>query len=80
MGRPSAESAAVGALMNARGLMELILLNIGLERGLITPVFFTMMVLMAVATTMAASPAFEWLRPRLGKEALTPVAPAGSRA
>jgi len=80
MGRPAAESAAVGALMNARGLMELILLNIGLERGLITPVFFTMMVLMAVATTMAASPAFEWLRPRLGKEALTPAAPAGARA
>jgi Kef-type K+ transport system membrane component KefB len=57
VGRPAAESAAVGALMNARGLMELILLNIGLERGLITPMFFTMMVLMAVATTMAASPA-----------------------
>ncbi|MCX5797315.1 MAG: cation:proton antiporter [Elusimicrobia bacterium] len=74
-GWPAAESAAVGALMNARGLMELILLNIGLQRGLITPTFFTVLVLMAVATTMAASPAFELLRPLL-KDATTLPAPA----
>lgn len=64
-GYPAAESVAVGTLMNARGLMELILLNIGLERGLITPTFFTMMVLMAVVTTLAASPVFELVRPWL---------------
>jgi len=78
-GLPAAESAAVGALMNARGLMELILLNIGLERGLITPTLFTMLVLMAVATTVAASPAFELLRPRLRREAIAP-APAARTA
>jgi len=52
------EAAAVGALMNARGLMELIILNIGLERGLITPTLFTVMVVMTIATTLAAVPAF----------------------
>jgi len=53
------EAMAVGTLMNARGLMELILLNIGLERGVITPVFFTIMVIMAVVTTLMATPIFE---------------------
>lgn len=53
------DSAVIGALMNSRGLMELIILNIGLERGLITPLFFSIMVLMAVVTTLMATPAFE---------------------
>ena len=47
--------------MNARGLMELIILNIGLERGLITPQLFSIMVVMAVVTTLLASPVFEWV-------------------
>ena len=51
------ESAALGALMNARGLMELIVLNVGLEFGIISPPLFAMLVLMAVATTMSSSPA-----------------------
>lgn len=54
-------SAVIGILMNARGLMELILLNIGLERGVITPTFFTIMVLMAVVTTGMASPIYQFL-------------------
>ena len=45
--------------MNARGLMELIILNIGLQQGVITPTLFTMMVLMAIVTTLMASPLFE---------------------
>jgi Kef-type K+ transport system membrane component KefB len=49
-------AALVGSLMNARGLMELILLNIGLERGVITPTFFAIMVIMTVLTTGMASP------------------------
>ncbi len=49
---------AIGALMNARGLVELIILNVGLERGIITPTLFTIMVMMAVVTTVAASPAY----------------------
>ncbi|HIK07190.1 MAG TPA: cation:proton antiporter [Trichormus sp. M33_DOE_039] len=50
------ESATIGTLMNARGLMELIILNIGLEQGLITPTLFTIMVIMAIVTTLMASP------------------------
>jgi len=57
-GEPWRESWTIGALMNARGLMELIILNIGLERGLITPTLFTIMVLMAIVTTVMASPLF----------------------
>lgn len=51
---------AIGALMNARGLMELLLLNIGLQHALIGSGLFTVMVLMAVVTTLLASPLFEW--------------------
>jgi Kef-type K+ transport system membrane component KefB len=49
-------STALGVLMNTRGLMELVVLNIGLELGVISPRLFTMMVLMALATTIATSP------------------------
>jgi len=59
-GETHRESLGVGALMNARGLMELIILNIGLERGLITPTLFTIMVFMAIATTLMATPMFNW--------------------
>lgn len=52
---------AVGALMNARGMMELILLNIGLQRGIIQAPLFAILVLMAVVTTLMASPVFEWV-------------------
>lgn len=51
-------AAGIGTLMNARGLMELIILNIGLERGLITPTLFTIMVVMAIVTTLMATPMF----------------------
>jgi len=53
------EALAIGSLMNARGLMELILLNIGLQQGVITPTLFTMLVLMAIVTTLMSSPLFE---------------------
>ena len=59
-GRSNREAMAIGALMNARGLMELIILNIGLQRGLITPTLFSVMVAMTLVTTMAAGPLFEW--------------------
>lgn len=49
----------IGALMNARGLMELIIINIGLQAGVIGPALFSIMVLMAVVTTLMASPLFE---------------------
>ena len=49
-------SGALGILMNTRGLVELIVLNIGLDLGVITPRLFTMLVVMAVVTTMMTSP------------------------
>ncbi len=52
------DAAIIGTLMNARGLMELILLNIGREHGLITPTLFTVLVMMAVVTTLMASPLY----------------------
>jgi Kef-type K+ transport system membrane component KefB len=49
-------SAALGILMNTRGLMELIVLNIGLDLDVISPTLFAMMVIMAVVTTLATTP------------------------
>jgi Kef-type K+ transport system membrane component KefB len=57
------EAAAVGSLMNTRGLMELIVLNIGLDLGVISPTLFAMMVIMALVTTMATAPALHYLLP-----------------
>jgi len=58
------DSAALGALMNTRGLTELIVLNIGLDLGLISPALFTMLVLMALVTTFMTGPALRLLDPR----------------
>ncbi len=60
------EALGIGALMNARGLMELIIINIGLQRGVISPALFATLVIMAVVTTLMASPIFEWLVGRHG--------------
>lgn len=60
-GEDNRSALAIGTLMNARGLMELIILNIGLQNGIITPLLFTVMVIMAIATTLMASPIFEWV-------------------
>jgi Kef-type K+ transport system membrane component KefB len=54
--------AALGILMNTRGLMELIVLNIGLDLKIISPTLFAMMVLMALATTIATTPLLQVLR------------------
>jgi Kef-type K+ transport system membrane component KefB len=55
------EAMGIGILMNARGLMELIIINIGLQRGIISEGLFAVLVIMAVITTLMASPLFEWL-------------------
>lgn len=65
------EALAIGSLMNARGLMELILLNIGLQQGIITQTLFTMLVLMAIATTLMASPLFELVYGRFRTAAIS---------
>lgn len=56
-------AAALGAMMNTRGLMALIVLDIGLNMGVISPTLFAMMVVMALATTLATAPALQWLVP-----------------
>jgi Kef-type K+ transport system membrane component KefB len=55
-GMPWRESAALGVLMNTRGLMELIVLNVGLDLGVLSPVLFAMLVVMALVTTFATTP------------------------
>ena len=58
-GEDNRTALGIGALMNSRGLMELIIINIGLQQGVIGPALFSMMVLMAIVTTMMAGPLFE---------------------
>ena len=59
-GLDAAAAGGVASLMNARGLMELILLNVGLAAGLVGPVLFSVLVVMAIVTTLMAGPLFEW--------------------
>jgi Kef-type K+ transport system membrane component KefB len=61
------QASALGILMNTRGLMELIVLNVGLDLGVLSPTLFAMLVVMAVVTTLATSPILH---------ALTRVAPS----
>ncbi len=57
------EAASLGILMNTRGLMELVILNIGLDIGVISPAMFSIMVLMALVTTFMTTPLLEWVYP-----------------
>ncbi len=66
-GESQRDALAIGALMNARGLMELIIINIGLAAGVILPGLFSILVLMAVITTLMATPLFNLaMRDRVG--------------
>jgi Kef-type K+ transport system membrane component KefB len=56
------DAASLGVLMNTRGLMELVVLNVGLDLGVISPALFAMMVLMAVITTFMTSPMLSWIQ------------------
>jgi Kef-type K+ transport system membrane component KefB len=60
---PQREALSLGVLMNTRGLMELVVLNVGLDLGVISPALFAMMVLMAVVTTFLTSPLLSLLTP-----------------
>jgi Kef-type K+ transport system membrane component KefB len=62
------DALGIGTLMNARGLMELIIINIGLQRGVISHALFATLVIMAVLTTLMASPLFEWVAGRFKPE------------
>ena len=72
-GMPWREATALGVLMNTRGLMELVVLNVGLELGVISPTLFAMMVLMALVTTCMTSPALALVLRRAPAAATDPV-------
>lgn len=57
------EAGALGVLMNTRGLVELVILSIGFDLGIISQTLYTMMVLMALTTTFMTSPLLEWIYP-----------------
>jgi len=70
------EAAGLGILMNARGLMELVILNVGLDIGVISPSLYSMMVVMALVTTFMTTPLLEWAYPlRLVREEMAAVSP-----
>lgn len=62
-GLPWRESLTVGTLVNTRGLIELVILNIGLDRKIISPALFSMMVLMALVTTFMTTPLLAFVNP-----------------
>lgn len=77
-GVPWREAISLGVLVNTRGLVELVVLNIGLEVGVISPRLFAMMVLMAITTTLMATPLLDLIYPpRLRGPAASRVATPG---
>lgn len=68
-GENTYNSLAIGALMNTRGLVELVVLNIGYDLGILTPKLFTMFVLMALITTFMTNPLMNLLNRLYPKEA-----------
>ncbi len=61
IGQSWKDSLSIGALMNTRGLMELVVLNIGYDLGVLTPQVFSMMVIMALVTTFMTGPALDFI-------------------
>jgi Kef-type K+ transport system membrane component KefB len=68
-GEPNGVALRIGALMNARGLMQLIALNVGLEAGIVGPSLFTVLVLVALVTTLMTTPLLSWIDRREAKAA-----------
>jgi Kef-type K+ transport system membrane component KefB len=64
MGFDTRNSLSLGVLLNTRGLVELVVLNVGLDLGILSPTLFSMMVIMAVATTVMTTPALKLVLPR----------------
>lgn len=62
-GLPGREATALGVLMNTRGLMELVVVNMGLDLGIITPAVFSMLVVMALVTTCMTTPLLRRIYP-----------------
>ncbi|WP_344519042.1 cation:proton antiporter [Paractinoplanes durhamensis] len=72
-GEPQEVALRVGALMNARGLMQLIALNVGLEAGIVNPSLFTVLVLVALVTTIMTTPLLSWIERRRPAPVAEPV-------
>jgi Kef-type K+ transport system membrane component KefB len=67
------EATALGLLLNTRGLMELVILNVGLDIGVISPELFAMLVVMALATTLMTTPLLSWVSPAtVGEQSVQP--------
>jgi Kef-type K+ transport system membrane component KefB len=71
MGQPWHQAVSIGALMNTRGLMELVVLNIGYDLGILSPEIFAMMVLMALATTFMTGPLLDLVDWRVKRKSWT---------
>jgi Kef-type K+ transport system membrane component KefB len=72
VGFPWGEATAIGLLMNTRGLMEMVVVNVGLEIGVVSPSLYTMIVIMALMTTAMTTPLLMWsaaARPPLSETA-----------
>jgi Kef-type K+ transport system membrane component KefB len=67
-GVPWRNALALGVLMNTRGLMELVILNLGLDFGVINQALFSMMVLMALVTTFLATPLLQLVNPAAARQ------------
>lgn len=67
VGQTWKDSLTIGALMNTRGLMELVVLNIGYDLGVLTPEIFAMMVIMALVTTFMTGPALDIINKVFGQ-------------
>jgi Kef-type K+ transport system membrane component KefB len=65
MGFDAKNAFSLGCLLNTRGLVELVVLNVGLDLGILTPALFSMMVVMALVTTLMTSPLLHALNPSL---------------
>jgi Kef-type K+ transport system membrane component KefB len=78
LGQTWRDSLSIGALMNTRGLMELIVLNIGYDMGILSTEIFSMMVLMALLTTIMTSPLLNWIEKRKNKSITAFSAESGS--
>jgi Kef-type K+ transport system membrane component KefB len=75
-GEPQGVALRVGALMNARGLMQLIALNVGLEAGIVNRSLFTVLVLVALVTTLMTTPLLGWIERREARSATNERTPA----
>ncbi|RSM39836.1 cation:proton antiporter [Amycolatopsis balhimycina DSM 5908] len=72
-GEPPSIASRVGVLVNARGLMQLIALNVGLAAGIVSPALFTVLVLVALVTTIMTAPALSWLDRRDARKGSTEI-------